>query len=195
MLFLSCSCGPASGAFWYGLFLIGGLLLLLTAFLLVLIPILRRGSNTTDKRGFNSRWYSDYIGLFIIAICFYITWGFGLPALRPLYLGALRLVFQIIFLLGNIILGIVMIVVYCLLSEQVRAIVVKPVYTMDEQHADDNIYTMTMNEKNEELYFQNLDDISLLPPAYSDVELEDIGPESKEDLVQTLTSNAVDIEL
>ena len=186
-----CSCGPVSGPYWYGLLLIGGLLLLFTTLFLFLVPFL----HVKGKRGFSSRWYNDYIGLLVICICFYVAWGFGLPATRPLNLGAVRIVFQVIFIVSNILLGLTMIITYCLLSEQVRALChTHRQYDISEfsrQPVDDNQYAMTKKD-DEGLHFENqAADIDALPPPpeYDSLQIEGegagangTGPDTKAEL-------------
>ena len=108
-----------SEPYWYGLLLIGGIFLISTAVILVLTPIFRPKN---DYSGFSSRWYADYIGLFSICVFFYLAWGFGLPSSQPLYLGAARALFQVVFIISNCVLGLLMVLSYCLLSQQVRAL-------------------------------------------------------------------------
>lgn len=107
-----------SGPYWFGLLLTGSMFLLLTSVFIVLIPVhLKYGHEQKFVSG--SR-YTNYIAILAISVCFYLAWGFGLPATRPLNLGAVRLVFEVIFIVCSCLLGLVMVLCYCLLSEQVR---------------------------------------------------------------------------
>ena len=90
--------------------------------LILLIVLFFRSKNDSDptpKSG-TSRWYMEYVGLVLVAACFFLAWGFGLPATRPLNLGILRLVFQIFFLIFCLMCGVFMVLFFCLLHPQVR---------------------------------------------------------------------------
>ena len=179
-----------SGPYQYGLLLIGGLLLVCTAFFLFMVPILHLTSKKTEKHGFSSHWYNDFIGLIGICICFYVAWGFGLPALRPLNLGIVRIVFQVIFIVATIILGLLMILFYCFMAQQVRELFCKPVYELNDDYTFNETpsHAMTLSEKNEELLLRSsIGEVSLLPPDYdfllqAEAEQGDIGPDTKDEL-------------
>ena len=51
---------------------------------------------------------------------FYIAWGFGLPAAHSLNLGPARLIFQVIFIVATIALGVLMLIFFCILSPEIR---------------------------------------------------------------------------
>ena len=179
-----------SEPYWYGLFLVGGVLLLLTVLILIMIPIVHHVSKTPTKRGFSSRWYIDYFGLIAISICFYVAWGFGVPAFRPMNLGIVRFVFEIIFVVGNAILGLLMIFVYCFLSEQVKALYCcarKEQYDLSETSRPADRHLFPLN-KDQGLYFENeAVGIEAPPPDYSSLQSpEDDGidenPVAKDDL-------------
>ncbi len=150
----------------------GGLLLVITITVVIVaffrskkegIPAFKSGSN---------KWYMDFVGLILVASCFFVAWGFGLPATRPLNLGILRLVFQIIFIIFCVLCGIFLIL-FCLLFQQVREAIFcccyqrkkgsfdvteNPYFT--EQHLDgdgDNVYAMEAKGANDEggLHYQN----------------------------------------
>lgn len=73
-----------------------------------------------QSRSINKEHKSFQIGLFSVFLVFYTTWGFGLPAVYPLNLGPGRVVIQVIFIIANISLGVLMIVVFCALSKEIR---------------------------------------------------------------------------
>lgn len=68
----------------------------------------------------DKQWWIEFLGLFIVFALFFVTWGFGLPAVHPLNLGITRVVFQFIFIVANIVLGVTMLVMFCVLSPEVR---------------------------------------------------------------------------
>lgn len=113
-------CRPTSAPFWYGLFLIGGLLFLLTLVLLVFLLFRFKKENAPSQK-YKSHWHYDYIGLGVVSVCLFVAWGVGLPATRPFNVGYLRLFFQLIFLVGCALCGLLMVIFFCLLSKQVMA--------------------------------------------------------------------------
>ena len=68
----------------------------------------------------DKQWWIEFFGLFVVFGLFFVTWGFGLPAVHALNLGITRLVFQVIFIVANIVLGVAMLVVFCFLSPEIR---------------------------------------------------------------------------
>jgi len=115
-----CRCRPEAYPYTLGLMLIGGLMIVLTLILLVVLFFrYKRGSSPTSKSG-TSKWRMEYVGLVLVAACFFVAWGFGLPATRPLSLGILRFLFQIVFLVFSALCGVFMLFFFCLLSPQVR---------------------------------------------------------------------------
>ena len=82
-----------------------------------------------------STWVKEYVGLARLVDCtsnplgvhdcslslilFFITWGFGIPAIHRLNIG-IRIIFQVIFITGSFLLGITMFLFFCLLSWEVR---------------------------------------------------------------------------
>lgn len=87
--------------------------------LLVVAPCIR--SRYPQSKDESSTWVREYIGLFVIVVVFWIAWGFGIPATHPLNRGnLLRTTFQIIFIAGTFLLGILVFLFFCLLSREVR---------------------------------------------------------------------------
>ena len=162
-----------AGPYWYGLLLVGGLMLLFTGLLLGIIPLLRRRGDSQDQEkrgpGFSSRWSIDYIALFAICVCFGVTWAFGLPSLRPLHLGAVRIVFQIVFVASNILLGILMVLSYCILSAQVRALYCSCGKRQQYPVTDDNTAGIVLENR--------IAAVELPPPRYETLEV--FGDEKK----------------
>ena len=72
------------------------------------------------KGSIKSFWI-EYFGLLVVSVLFYIAWGFGLPAVHSLNLsGPVRLVFQVIFIIATIALGVLMFIFFCILSPDIR---------------------------------------------------------------------------
>ena len=67
-------------------------------------------------------WFEEWLGIALTLLIFELAWGFGLPATNSLDLGATRLIFQILFLLGSLALGIVMFVFFVLLLREAREV-------------------------------------------------------------------------
>lgn len=115
------SCRPDVEAYWYGMLLIGGLLLLLTMIFILIFPFnVRYVHNAKSKTKTTFPRYTDYITLMVVTLFFYAAWGFGLPALRPLNLGILRIIFECIFIVCSGLLGVAMVCGYVFFSEKVR---------------------------------------------------------------------------
>ena len=117
------SCRPVSGPYWYGLLLVAGMFLLLTAVFIVLLPVqVKYGQDSQElKSVLGSPRYTNYVAVIVISICFYLAWGFILPALRPLNLGVVRIVFEVIFIVCSSLMGLVMVLCYILLAKHVRS--------------------------------------------------------------------------
>ena len=172
-----------SEPYWYGLLLIGGIFLIFTAVILVLTPTVRPKD---DYSGFSSHWYADYIGLFSICVFFYLAWGFGLPSSQPLYLGAARIIFQVVFIISNCVLGLLMVLSYCLLSRALYCQRSKGGSHSFEARvppaSDPNIYSMEETKTNEGIHFENMacavDDGESPPPDYESLP----GADGKADL-------------
>ena len=88
--------------------------------ILFVVGIVMRLRTPRNKENGDRQWWMEFTGLFIIFILFYVAWGFGLPALHPLNLGLIRVVFQVIFIAAIITLGIIMVVFFCVLSPEIR---------------------------------------------------------------------------
>ena len=162
------SCRPMSGPYWYGLLLIGGMFLLLTVILIIMFPVHLKYGHTKKAN------YSKYIALIAVSLCFYLAWGFVLPATRPLYLGAVRIVFEIIFIVCSSLLGLLMILFYCFLTE-VRQIYcqrcahTRQSYGVTESPVEDeNLYVMTKKDTETGIHFANLG-ADAPPPDYETV--------------------------
>jgi uncharacterized membrane protein YgcG len=98
--------------------LIGGIELLVTAVLFIMAAINRK-RQPRRKEEDKSFWIS-FFGLFAVFMLFYLAWGFGLPSVHPLNLGPARAIFQVIFIIATIALGVVMLLFFCLLSPEIR---------------------------------------------------------------------------
>lgn len=86
---------------------------------LFVVGIVVRMKQTHSKQE-NKQWWIEFVGLFVTFVLFFVAWGFGLPALHQLNLGAVRVVFQIIFVVSIIALGVVILVFFCILSPEIR---------------------------------------------------------------------------
>lgn len=201
LIFLSLhySCRPVSGPYWYGLLLIGGMFLLLTSVLLILYPVQAKYGNA-QKSSIGLSRYTDYVGLLAISICFYLAWGVVLPATRPLNLGAVRVVFQVIFIVCSSLLGLLMVLCYCILSESVRKAYCQCCKRSNQSYefrenpyvTDDNVFAMTPKDEEECVEFKNpaVDD-DPPPPDYNslmagnaqkETSAAETGPDNKADL-------------
>lgn len=67
-------------------------------------------------------WFEEWLGIALTILFFELAWGFGLPATNSLDLGATRLVFQIVFLVLCILLGLVMFIFFVLVPMEGRDI-------------------------------------------------------------------------
>lgn len=65
-------------------------------------------------------WFEEWLGIALTILFFELAWGFGLPATNSLELGATRLVFQILFLVLCVLLGLVMFIFFVLLPVEGR---------------------------------------------------------------------------
>ena len=92
---------------------------MMVAAVLFVVGVVMRKRQPRGKEE-DKQWWIEFIGLFIVFALFFVTWGFGLPAVHPLNLGIARVVFQVIFIVANIVLGVTMIVVFCALSPEIR---------------------------------------------------------------------------
>lgn len=93
---------------------------MLTILFVILAVFRSKKESTPAFVSGSNKWYIDFIGLILVASCFFIAWGFGLPSTRPLNMGLLRLIFQILFIAFCALCGIFLVVFFCLLSQQVR---------------------------------------------------------------------------
>ena len=92
--------------------------MLVTAVLFIAAAINRK-RQPRRKEEDKSFWIS-FFGLFVVFTLFYVAWGFGLPSVHPLNLGVARAIFQVIFIIATIALGVLMILFFCLLSAEIR---------------------------------------------------------------------------
>lgn len=84
-----------------------------------MIPI-KRKADPAVKIGDQVSWRRDYVGLILVAVFYYIAWGFGLPQTNTLGLGALRVIFQLIFVVATGLLGLSLVFVLCFFSADIR---------------------------------------------------------------------------
>ena len=121
--------------------------MLLTIVLLIISPLRVKSSSVQKKTSQSDSWFTDFIGLVVISVLFYLAWGFGLPGTHPLHLGVTRVVLQVIFIVCNILQGLAMVVCYC--QKVWRA------YNLQDPgnfaHADENAYGMS----DEGILFEN----------------------------------------
>lgn len=68
----------------------------------------------------NGTWFKEWLGIAMILIVFEVTWGLGIPSTNSLGLGATRLVFQIIFVVCSVLLGLVVFLTFVLLCSDAR---------------------------------------------------------------------------
>ena len=92
--------------------------MLVTAVLFIVAAIARK-KQPRNKEEDKSFWI-EFFGLFIVFTLFYIAWGFGLPSVHPLNLGTARVIFQVIFIIATIALGVLMLIFFCMLSPEIR---------------------------------------------------------------------------
>lgn len=92
--------------------------MLAVAVLFVVGVVLRKRQPRSKEE--DKQWWIEFFGLFIVFALFFVAWGFGLPAAHSLNLGITRLVFQVVFILAHIVLGVIMLVVFCILSPKIR---------------------------------------------------------------------------
>ena len=93
---------------------------MLTLVLLIFLLLRYKKNETPSQKYGYIYWFFDYIGFVLVTACFYVAWSFGLPATRPLNLGPLRLLFQLIFIVACALCGLLMVVFFCLFSMRVR---------------------------------------------------------------------------
>ena len=70
----------------------------------------------------STQWFEEWLGVALTLAVFELAWGFGLPSTNTLGLGATRLVFQIIFLVGCIVLGVIELVFFVVLLREPRGV-------------------------------------------------------------------------
>ena len=117
-----CSrCRPVSAPYWYGLYLIGSLVLLLTVILIIILFFSKSEETLSQMCGNRCCLCIDRVGLALMSLCFFVAWGFGLPATRPIGLAYTRLLFQLIFLVACVLSGVLMLLLVLLRSSRVRA--------------------------------------------------------------------------
>lgn len=92
--------------------------MLLTIAALIAIPVVKRKSVAEVS---HDPWRRDFIGLAVICLCYYVAWGFGLPAMLTLGSGAMRVLFQVIYILASSLLGVFLLLFFVLLSKEIRA--------------------------------------------------------------------------
>ena len=86
---------------------------------LFIAAAINRKRQPRRKEEDKSFWIS-FFGLFVVFTLFYLAWGFGLPSVHPLNLGPARAIFQVIFIVATIALGVLMLLFFCLLSAEIR---------------------------------------------------------------------------
>ena len=69
-----------------------------------------------------TQWFEEWLGIALTLVIFELAWGFGLPATNSLGLGATRLVFQIIFVIACVSLGVVEFVFFVVLLRDPREV-------------------------------------------------------------------------
>lgn len=62
----------------------------------------------------------EYTGVFLVIFLFDVGWGLGLPATHPLHAGSLRFYGQIVFVVANCSIGLVLLIFFSIMSENVR---------------------------------------------------------------------------
>ena len=114
------SCRPVDQPYWFALIAPWGIIHLLAYIVLLFSPFVYRHKNKI--MGSHSTWLREHIGLLLAFVFFDIAWGVGLPSTHSLDLGAIRVIFQVIFVVSSILLGLVIFVVFCMLSREVRGV-------------------------------------------------------------------------
>lgn len=172
----TCSCRPVAEPYWYGLLLIGCSFLVLSIVFIFMFPFNVKYIHTEKKKSTYPR-YTDYIALITIVAFFYIAWGFGLPATRPIYLGVARVIFEIIFIVFSSLLGFAMVLFYIILSDKVRNACCRNRLDPSSRQmyaysvGDDNVYMTTTGgekQRDDEIPFSDLDAMSP-PPDYDNI--------------------------
>lgn len=92
--------------------------MVVTAVLFVVGVVVRKRQPRSKEE--DKQWWIEFFGLFVIFALFFVAWGFGLPAVHPLNLGVTRVLFQVIFMVAIIAVGMTMLVVFCVLSPEIR---------------------------------------------------------------------------
>ena len=176
-------------SYWVGLLFPGCVIGIIIAVLLVVIPIRRKGDSVLKLgAGNQTTWKREYFGLLLIAALYYIAWAFGLPQTNTLGLGALRIIFQLIFVVATGLLGLSIFLVYCFFSSDIRhswrRVFCFCFDTSDKQDKTRLIESDPVPNKTPpfEAVFKNpvaedtnMDDDDQLPPTYDDEEDEKSG--------------------
>ena len=92
--------------------------MLLTAIVLVAIPIVKRRA---VAKGSHDPWLREFVGLLLVYICYFVAWGFGLPAMVTLGNSVMRILFQVIYILASSLLGVFLLLFFMILSKQIRS--------------------------------------------------------------------------
>ena len=169
-----------SEPYWYGLLLIVGMFLLLTVIFIIVLPIHLKYSDSGSKKAH----YSKYVALIAVSLCFYLAWGFVLPATRPLYLGDVRIVFEIIFIVCSSLLGLLMILFYCFLTE------VRQIYCLccagykESYDVSENTYDIVMARKEDTETGDHFANLSA-KESFPDYDIKTNGVKSEKSLEAT----------
>jgi hypothetical protein len=112
-------CRPQREPYWYGLLLLGALVHVLAWVCLFagLCLVHIRGEKVNPNQ-----WFQQWLGVALTLLVFELAWGFGLPSTNSLGLGATRLVFQIVFLVGCVALGVVELIFFVLVPREAREV-------------------------------------------------------------------------
>lgn len=113
----SSSCQPVQQPFWYGLLIPAMLFMLLTAVVLVAIPVVKRRA---VAKGSHDPWLREFVGLLLVYICYFVAWGFGLPSMVSLGNGSMQVLFQVIYILASSLLGVFLLLFFAIFSKQIR---------------------------------------------------------------------------